>query len=110
MLADSVRSWHSRNLNDAVQLAHTWQDHDISKTRGFDGNIEHALASINARVLYMPGATDLYFPVTDAESERTFLTNVKFVPIPSLWGHTAGGGGNPTDAAFINKEIAAFLR
>ncbi|MBZ5557172.1 MAG: alpha/beta fold hydrolase [Acidobacteriia bacterium] len=110
VLADSVRSWHSRNLNDAVQLAHTWQDHDISKTRGFDGNIEHALASINARVLYMPGATDLYFPVTDAESERTFLTNVKFVPIPSLWGHTAGGGGNPTDAAFINKEIAAFLR
>jgi len=35
---------------------------------------------------------------------------VKFVPIPSLWGHTAGGGGNATDAAFINKEIAAFLR
>lgn len=110
VLADNVRSWHTRNLNDAVQLAHTWQDHDISKTKGFDGNIDHALASIEIPVLYMPGATDLYFPVTDAESERKFLTNVKFVPIPSLWGHTAGGGGNPADAAFINKEIAAFLQ
>jgi homoserine O-acetyltransferase len=110
VLADSVRSWGARNLNDGVQLARTWQDHDISQTKGFDGNIEHALASIKTRVLYMPGATDLYFPVTDAESERKFLTNVTFVPIPSLWGHTAGGGGNPTDAAFINKEIAAFLK
>jgi homoserine O-acetyltransferase/O-succinyltransferase len=110
VLANSVRSWSSRNLNDAVQLARTWQQHDISRTNGFDGNIEHALAAIRIPVLYMPGATDLYFPQTDAEYERTFLPNVKFVPIPSLWGHTAGGGGNATDAAFINKEIAAFLR
>jgi len=110
VLADSVRNWSTRNLNDAVQLAHTWQDHDISRTKGADGNIEHALASIRIPVLYMPGATDLYFPTTDAEYERKFLPNVTFVPIPSLWGHTAGGGGNPVDAAFINKEIAAFLR
>jgi len=110
VLANSVRSWMNRNLNDAIQLAHTWQDHDISKTKGLDGNIEHALASIRIPVLYMPGATDLYFPVTDAEYERKFLSKVTFTPIPSLWGHTAGGGGNPTDAAFINKQIAAFLK
>jgi homoserine O-acetyltransferase/O-succinyltransferase len=110
VLADSVRNWNTRNLNDAVQLARTWQDHDISQTKGADGNIEHALASIRIPVLYMPGATDLYFPLTDAEYERKFLPNVKFLPIPSLWGHTAGGGGNPVDAAFINKEIGAFLR
>lgn len=110
VLADNVRGWHSRNLNDAVQLARTWQAHDISRTKGLDGNIEHALAAIRIPVLYMPGATDLYFPVTDAEYERTFLTTVTFVPIPSLWGHSAGGGGNPADAAFINRQIAAFLR
>lgn len=109
VLADSVKSWGTRNLNDAVQLARTWQDHDISRTKGFDGDIEQALRSIRIPVLYMPGATDLYFPVSDAEYERKFLSNVRFVPIPSLWGHTAGGGGNPADAAFINREIAAFL-
>lgn len=94
----------------AVQLARTWQDHDISTTKGLDGNIEHALASIKVPVLYMPGATDMYFPLADAEYERQFLPSVTFVPIPSLWGHAAGGGGNPTDAAFINREIAAFLQ
>jgi homoserine O-acetyltransferase/O-succinyltransferase len=110
VMADRVKGWMTRNLNDAVQLARTWQDHDIAKTPGGDGNIEHALAALRVRVLYMPGATDLYFPITDAEYEKTFLKNVAFVPIPSLWGHTAGGGGNPTDAAFINKEIAKFLK
>ncbi len=110
VLAGSVRNWTTRNLNDAVQLARTWQHHDISTTKGLDGNIEHALAAVRARVLYMPGTTDLYFPISDAEYERQFLPNVTFVPIPSLWGHTAGGGGNPTDAAFINREIAAFLQ
>jgi len=109
VLENSVRNWTNRNLNDAVQLARTWQDHDISRTRGLDGNIEHALASIKSPVLYMPGQTDLYFPMSDAEYERQFLPTVSFVPIPSLWGHTSGGGGNPADAAFINREIAAFL-
>lgn len=110
VLESSVNNWTSRNLNDAVQLARTWQDHDISTTKGLDGNIEHALASIKVPVLYMPGATDMYFPLADAEYERQFLPSVTFVPIPSLWGHAAGGGGNPTDAAFINREIAAFLQ
>jgi homoserine O-acetyltransferase/O-succinyltransferase len=110
VLEGSVRTWTARNLNNAVQLARTWQHHDISTTKGLDGNIEHALAAVRARVLYMPGTTDLYFPISDAEYERQFLPNVTFVPIPSLWGHTAGGGGNPTDAAFINREIAAFLQ
>jgi homoserine O-acetyltransferase/O-succinyltransferase len=110
VMADRAKGWRTRNLNDAIQLARTWQDHDIAKTPGFDGNIEHALAAIRVPVLYMPGATDLYFPQSDAEYERTFLTKATFVPIPSLWGHTAGGGGNPTDAAFINQQIAAFLR
>ena len=108
-MADRAKGWRTRNLNDAIQLARTWQDHDIAKTPGFDGNIEHALAAIRVPVLYMPGATDLYFPLTDAEYERQFLIKATFVPIPSLWGHTAGGGGNPTDAAFINQQIAAFL-
>src|SRR5204863_70064 len=74
-----------------------------------DGDVEKALRSITMPVLYMPGATDLYFPVSDAQYERGFLPHVTFTPIPSLWGHTAGGGGNPADAAFINREIAKFL-
>jgi hypothetical protein len=47
--------------------------------------------------------------VTDAEYESGFLSNVRFVRIPSVWGHAAGGGGNPADAAFINREISDFF-
>jgi homoserine O-acetyltransferase/O-succinyltransferase len=107
-LVEYVKGWNGRNLNDAVQLARTWQDHDIGRTKGFDG-IESALRSIRKPVLYMPGATDLYFPVTDAQYERGFLSDVRFAPIPSIWGHTAGGGSNPADAAFLNREIGAFM-
>ena len=93
-----------------MQLAHTWQDHDISRTKGFDGNIEHALASIKARVLYMPSETDLYFPVSDAKFEAQFISTVSFVPIPSLWGHPAGAGADPPDREFLNQKIGAFLQ
>jgi homoserine O-acetyltransferase len=48
--------------------------------------------------------------VGDAKYESQFLKRATFTPIPSLWGHSAGGGGNADDAAFINERIAAFLR
>ena len=30
-------------------------------------------------------------------------------PIPSLWGHPAGAGASPADAAFINDHVARFM-
>ena len=57
----------------------------------------------------MPSETDLYFPVGDARFEAQFIPRVSFVPIPSLWGHPAGAGGNPADRAFLNENIGRFL-
>ena len=31
------------------------------------------------------------------------------MPIPSLWGHTAGAAPNPVDAKFLNDNIGHFL-
>jgi homoserine O-acetyltransferase len=31
-----------------------------------------------------------------------------FLPIPSLWGHTAGVTSNPSDAKFVNETIGSF--
>lgn len=98
-----------RDPNNLILHARTWQAHDVGTTPGFDGDVERALRSITARVLYMPCQTDLYFPIGDAEYERQFLRDVAFVPVPSLWGHSAGGGGNPADAAFLNDQIGRFL-
>jgi len=60
----------------------TWQTRDVGTTPGFDGT-DRALRSITARVLYMPSATDLYFPVTHARAEAGFLRHGTLLPIPS---------------------------
>jgi homoserine O-acetyltransferase len=98
-----------RDPNNLILHARTWQRHNVGDTPGFGGDHEKALRSITAKVLYMPCETDLYFPIGDARYEQQFLTTSTFMPIPSLWGHSAGGGGNPADAAFINEQIARFL-
>jgi len=80
-----------------------------SKSAPFGQMSVRALGSIKARVLYMPGETDLYFPVGDGRYESQFIKGVSFTPIPSLWGHSAGGGGNAADNTFINDQVKAFL-
>ncbi len=98
------------DANDLILQARTWQRHDVGATPGFGGDLERALRSITAPVLYMPSETDLYFPVGDARFESQFIANVSLVPIPSLWGHPAGAGGNPADRTFLNDRISGFLR
>ena len=100
-----------RDANDLILQARTWQRHDVGTTPGFNfnGDLERALRSIAVPLLYMPSETDLYFPIGDARFEAQFIRGVSFVPIPSLWGHPAGAGGNPADRAFLNQTIGRFL-
>lgn len=98
-----------RDANNLIAQARAWQRHDVGATPGFGGSLEKALAAIAVPVLYMPCETDLYFPIGDAKYESQFLKHVTLTPIPSLWGHAAGGGADPGDARFINERIAAFL-
>ena len=97
------------DANDYILQARTWEQHDVGKTPGFNGDVERALRSIKAPLLYMPSETDLYFPIGDARYEAAFIPGVFLVPIPSLWGHTAGAASNPADAKFLNDKIGAFL-
>jgi homoserine O-acetyltransferase len=98
------------DANNLILQLRTWEKHDVGTTPGFAGNEQKALASIKARVLYMPSATDLYFPVGDAEYESQFIPNCTLLPIPSLWGHPAGAGASPADLKFLNEHIASFLK
>ena len=99
----------NNDANDLILQARTWQRHDVGATRGFNGDVERALRSIAVPVLYMPSETDLYFPIGDARFEASFIPRVSLVPIPSLWGHPAGAGGNPADRKFLNETIGRFL-
>jgi homoserine O-acetyltransferase len=98
------------DANDYILQARTWERHDVGKTKGFDGDVEKALGSIQKPFLYMPSATDLYFPLTDATYEKGFMKTVTFLPIPSLWGHPAGAAASPEDAKFLNENIGRFIR
>jgi homoserine O-acetyltransferase len=98
------------DANNLILQMHTWEQHDVGATPGFGGDVRKALGSIKAQVLYMPSATDLYFPVTDARYEAAFIPHCTLEPIPSLWGHPAGAGASPADGIFLNQHIAAFLK
>ena len=97
------------DANNLILQMRTWEKHDVGTTPGFGGDVEKALKSIKAPFLYMPSATDLYFPVGDARYEAQFMSTVKLMPIPSLWGHPAGAAPDPVDAKFLNEKIARFL-
>ena len=96
------------DANNLILQMRTWERHDVGNTAPFH-DVESALRSIRARVLYMPSQTDLYFPVTDARYEAGFIPHCEFVPIPSLWGHPAGAGASPADGKFLNEHIVRFM-
>jgi homoserine O-acetyltransferase len=88
----------------------TWDAADISANALYDGDLDAALRAIKARVLLMPGSTDLYFRTADNEAELPFLTTASLRPIPSIWGHRAGNPvANPADMLFIKNEVRAWL-
>jgi len=111
----SFRKRFSADANNYILQCRTWESNNVGNTPGgdgkpaFNGDQEEALASIKVPVLYMPSATDLYFPLEDATYEAAFIPKVELRPIPSLWGHPAGAGASPADKKFLNENIARFL-
>lgn len=97
------------DANDLILQMRAWEHHDVGITPGFNDDVERALRSIKVPLLYMPSETDLYFPLGDARYEAQFIPKVSLVPIPSLWGHTAGAASNPADGKFLNEKITSFL-
>jgi homoserine O-acetyltransferase len=108
-----VRGWEDGfaqgDANDLLAMAWTWQHADVGATPGMDGSFEKALRSIKARTIVMPCATDLYFPPEDSAIEVQHIPHAELRTIPSVWGHQAGGGGEPATAAFIDAAVRQSL-
>jgi homoserine O-acetyltransferase len=110
VLADYTKNFiPGADANNLILQMRTWEKNDVGATPGFGGDEKKALRSIKVPVLFMPSATDMYFPVTDAQYEAQFIPRVTLLPIPSLWGHPAGAGACPADEKFLNEHIAAFM-
>ncbi len=94
---------------DLYAQALSWQHGDIS-TPQYGGDLKRALTAIEARVLLLPGETDLYFRVADNAAELPYLRSAELRPIPSIWGHRAGSpAGLPDELAFLKAAVRGWL-
>lgn len=99
-----------KDANNLLAMLWTWQHGDISANEMYGGDLRRALGAIKAKAFVMPGQTDLYFPPEDSEFEVAHMPNARLIPIPSIWGHFAGGPGtNPVDVAFIDARLKELL-
>lgn len=99
-----------RDPNNLLAMLWTWQNGDISANELYNGDLKAALGAIKAKTYVMPGQTDLYFPPEDSRNEVDTMPNARFVPIPSIWGHFAGGPGtNPVDIKFLDDKLKELL-
>jgi homoserine O-acetyltransferase len=99
-----------RIADDLYAQLRCWEAGDISANPLYGRDLQAALRAIRARVLLMPGATDLYFRVADNAAELPFLRDARLVPIPSIWGHRAGNAAqNPEDAGFVKAQVRGWL-
>lgn len=99
-----------KDANNLLTMLWTWQRGDIANNALYGGDYRKALGAITAKAYVMPGATDLYFPVADSAFEVANMPNATLIPIPSIWGHFAGGPGtNPVDVAFLDEKLKELL-
>jgi homoserine O-acetyltransferase len=88
----------------------TWETSDIADNGLYNGDPICALKAIRARMLLIPGETDLYFRVADNAAELPYLRHAELHPIPSIWGHRAGNPTvNPADALFLKDAVRGWL-
>jgi homoserine O-acetyltransferase len=98
-----------KDANNLLTMLWTWQNGDIGRTPGFDGDYEKALRAITAKAIVMPAEKDLYFPPEDEEYAVGHMPNAQLRLIPGVWGHFAGGGLNPVDTKFIDDALKELL-
>ncbi|HUA56640.1 MAG TPA: alpha/beta fold hydrolase [Candidatus Sulfotelmatobacter sp.] len=102
--------WSQRRAANLYAQLRCWDGGDIGAHTDYGGDLAAALRAIKARVLLMPGETDLYFRVADSQAELPHLRHARLLPIPSIWGHRAGNPmANPEDAAFLRRAVRDWL-
>jgi homoserine O-acetyltransferase len=104
---DSFGAHRAANL---YAQALTWLAADISADPRYEGDLPAALSAIQARVLLLPGETDLYFRVADNAVELASLKQAELRAIPSIWGHRAGSPqGLEAETEFLRTAVRGWL-
>ena len=104
------RRYDGKHAADLYAQLRTWYAADISSTAPYDGDLHAALRAIRARVLLLPGETDLYFRLADNVAELPHLAQAELRPIPGVWGHRAGNPvQDPVARTFLRDAVHALL-
>jgi homoserine O-acetyltransferase/O-succinyltransferase len=98
-----------RDPNNLLTMLWTWQNGDVGRTPGFNGDTVKALNSIKAKLISVPAEKDLYFPPEDEAWAVEHIPNGELRVIPGVWGHFAGGGANSVDIAYIDNILKELL-
>ena len=107
---DWEERYHARRAANLYAQLVTWYHGDISDNALYNRDLVAALNAIRARVLLMPGRTDLYFPPADNAAELPHLRQAELRPIPSVWGHRAGNpNASAEDYAFLKAAVREWL-
>ena len=91
---------------DWIYQSHAYDAHDVARRHG--GDLATALARVRARCQVIAAPVDLYNPATAAREAASLIPGARFLEVPSIQGHQAANWLDPADAAFLNREIAAF--
>jgi homoserine O-acetyltransferase len=109
LIAEWDTGFGDADARDLLSMIETWQAHDVGGPDGSDADFAAAMAAITAASVIMPSSTDLYFPPEDSADEVARLKDGRLAVIESVYGHAAGGGVDPADLAFIEREVRALL-
>jgi homoserine O-acetyltransferase len=93
-----------RDANNLISQARTWQRHNVGDTPPFGGDYAKALARSTSWSLHAERNRSV-FPNRRCAARGQFLPHATLTPIPSLWGHSAGSGGNRVDNDFIDQRV-----
>jgi homoserine O-acetyltransferase len=97
------------DAHDYLYQSWAYERHDVGAGPGFAGDTRAALATITARTLLLAPPLDLFNPAAETRQAAAAIAGARWVEIPSAQGHLAATSSIAADAAFLDREIAAFI-
>jgi len=101
---------HGPDAFDWACQSRAYDGHDVGMTGGFGGETAQALASIDAEVLVVAAASDLYNPPFAAIEAAGGIRRSHVVRLPGVDGHRSASGAGAASTAALRDAVASFLR
>lgn len=95
---------------DWCRQSQAYDGHDVGHSAGMGGDTARALAAIDAEVLILSPAQDLYNPPFAARDAAAGIRLGRFVELPGVEGHRSASGVAEPSTAALRTAIQLFLQ